>query len=44
MVDHTKIIQCNIRDITERRKVEEKIEEMKKKLEKLVDIERPNLT
>ena len=37
MVDHTKIIQCNIRDITERRKVEQKIQEMQKKLEKLVD-------
>jgi len=37
IVDHTKIIQCNIRDITERRKVQEKIQGMQKKLEKLVD-------
>ena len=36
MVDHTKVIQCNIRDITERKKEQEKIQEMQKKLEKLI--------
>jgi PAS domain S-box-containing protein len=36
MVDHTKVIQCNIRDITERKKEQEKIQEMQKKLEQLV--------
>jgi PAS domain S-box-containing protein len=38
MVDHIKVIQCNIRDITERKKTEEKIQEMQKKLEQLVDV------
>jgi PAS domain S-box-containing protein len=37
MVDHVKVIQCNIRDITERKKAQEKIQEMQKKLEQLVD-------
>ena len=37
MVDHIKVIQCNIRDITERKKTQEKIQEMQKKLEQLVD-------
>jgi len=37
MVDDVKVIQCNIRDITDRKKAEEKIREMQKKLEKLVD-------
>lgn len=37
MVDHIKVIQCNIRDITERKKAQEKIQEMQKKLEQLVD-------
>jgi PAS domain S-box-containing protein len=37
MVDHTKVIQCNIRDITERKLAQEKIQEMQKKLEQLVD-------
>ncbi len=37
MVDHIKVIQCNIRDITERKKTEEKIQEMQKKLEQLLD-------
>jgi PAS domain S-box-containing protein len=36
MVDHTKVIQCNIRDITERKKTEDKIQEMQRKLEQLV--------
>jgi PAS domain S-box-containing protein len=36
MVDHTKVIQCNIRDITERKKEQEKIQEMQKKLKQLV--------
>jgi PAS domain S-box-containing protein len=36
MVDHTKVIQCNIRDITERKKEQEKIQEMQKKLEQLI--------
>jgi PAS domain S-box-containing protein len=37
MVDHIKVIQCNIRDITERKKEQEKIKDMQKKLEQLVD-------
>jgi PAS domain S-box-containing protein len=37
MVDHIKVIQCNIRDITERKKAQEKIQEMQKKLEQLLD-------
>jgi len=37
MVDHTKVIQCNIRDITERKKEQEKILQMQKKLEQLVN-------
>src|SRR4030042_790415 len=37
MVDQKKVIQCNIRDITQRKKEQEKIIEMQKKLEKLVD-------
>jgi PAS domain S-box-containing protein len=36
IVDHTKVIQCNIRDITERKKTEDKIQEMQRKLEQLV--------
>ncbi len=36
MVNHTKVIQCNIRDITERKKAQEKIQEMQKELEKLI--------
>jgi PAS domain S-box-containing protein len=51
MVDHTKVIQCNIRDITERKKEQEKIQEMQKKLEQLVsdrtaqlDVTTQNLT
>src|SRR4030043_1803159 len=30
MVNHTKVIQCNIRDITERKKAQEKKQEMQK--------------
>jgi PAS domain S-box-containing protein len=51
MVDHTKVIQCNIRDITERKKEQEKIQEMQKKLEQLIsdrtaqlDVTTQNLT
>jgi PAS domain S-box-containing protein len=51
MVDHTKVIQCNIRDITERKKEQEKIQEMQKKLKQLVsdrtaqlDVTTQNLT
>ncbi|MFO7677272.1 MAG: PAS domain S-box protein, partial [Thermoplasmatota archaeon] len=32
-----KVIQCNIRDITDRKKAEEKVREMQKKLERLLD-------
>ncbi len=51
MVDHTKVIQCNIRDITERKREQEKIQEMQKKLEQLIsdrtaqlDVTTKNLT
>ncbi len=37
MVDHTKVIQCNIRDITERKKEQEKMLQMQKKLEQLIN-------
>jgi PAS domain S-box-containing protein len=37
MVDHIKVIQCNIRDITERKKAEDKVQEMQKKLERMLD-------
>mgnify|MGYP001584650457 CR=1 FL=1 len=37
MVDHIKVIQCNIRDITERKKEQEKILQMQKRLEQLVN-------
>jgi len=44
MVNHTKVIQCNIRDITERKKAQEKILEMQKELENSLVLEPPNLT
>jgi len=37
MVDDINVIQCNIRDITERKKIEEKVQEMQNKLERLLD-------
>ncbi len=37
MVGDTKVIQCNIRDITERKKAEEKVREMQKKLQRMLD-------
>jgi PAS domain S-box-containing protein len=37
MVDEINVIQCNIRDITERKKIEEKVQEMQNKLERLLD-------
>jgi len=37
MVDDIKVIQCNIRDITERKKIEEKVQEMQNKLERLLN-------
>jgi len=37
MVDDSKVIQCNIRDITDRKKAEEKVREMQKKLEHMLD-------
>jgi PAS domain S-box-containing protein len=37
MVGDKKIIQCNIRDITDRKKAEEKVSEMQKKLQHLLD-------
>ena len=37
-VDHTKIIQCNIRDITERKKAEKEIKKRVKELEEFYDI------
>jgi len=37
MVGNSKVIQCNIRDITDRKKAEEKVREMQKKLERMLD-------
>jgi PAS domain S-box-containing protein len=37
MVGDIKVIQCNIRDITARKKAEEKVREMQKKLQHLLD-------
>jgi PAS domain S-box-containing protein len=37
MVDDINVIQCNIRDITERKKIEEKVQEMQNKLERLLN-------
>ena len=37
MVGDSKVIQCNIRDITDRKKAEEKVREMQKKLQHMLD-------
>jgi len=45
MVNHTKVIQCNIRDITERKKAQEKNTRNAKRIRKTsLVLEPPNLT